>query len=180
MLGYKEDDILIISLGQIAQHKLSHIIAKAFNKGEFKDNLKLAFVGSCHCNYLEFYNEIKNNENIKYFNHFVSDELYKDYIYAADFAIQLRNSTIGQCSGALSDNISAGLYTISNEDLTKSIEAPNFCIGLKDIPTADDIKKEIEYALESKIYEKDYKTEKDEYIKIHNFDNYTNILLDNL
>ena len=64
-------------------------------------------------------------------NH-VSTEAYKQFLIAADYAIQLRKLLMGALSGALVDCISAGLPTIANESLAESMEAPQSVIRVND------------------------------------------------
>lgn len=175
-LGYKEDDILITSFGGVAPHKMSDIIAEAFIRAKCADNVFLIFVGNA-AEFQQFIKTVKQSDKIRYFTNFISKELYMNYLYASDFSIQLRNTTNGQVSGALADNIQAKLYTISCSDLSAAIDAPLYIDSLKSGWTIDDLTIKIQEVLKSKIYQRDFAEEKKAYLSEHNFKKYTDILI---
>jgi glycosyltransferase involved in cell wall biosynthesis len=57
---------------------------------------------------------------------FVSEILYRDYLLAADFGLQLRLAGRGNISGALQDCIAAGLPTVADDDLAATLDAPDY------------------------------------------------------
>ena len=168
-----------------AKQKMSDVVLKAYLqiKKEYT-NIKLAFVGNTAHADKSFLKEFKQlaekDKSIKYFVDFVPTEIYEDFLYAADLGIQLRNTSNGQVSGALSDNISAKLYTLASFDLVKSINSPSYIVSIDGVQTVDKIITELKKILQNKKYQNDFSEERDEYLKEHNFENYINILLKNL
>ena len=63
---------------------------------------------------------------------FVHKSRYRDYMLAADAAVQLRNYDLGQPSAALVDCISAGLPSVAPTPLADSCDAPDYVTRLSD------------------------------------------------
>lgn len=63
----------------------------------------------------------------------VLESRYRDYLAAADVAVQLRRAPPGSISGALMDAIAAGLPAVASATLAEAIEPPPYVI-----PVADD------------------------------------------
>jgi glycosyltransferase involved in cell wall biosynthesis len=63
---------------------------------------------------------------------YVNDTTYRDFLLAADVAIQLRPHGFGGVSGALLDCIAAGLPTVANDDLASAMEAPAYVRRIPD------------------------------------------------
>ena len=61
-----------------------------------------------------------------------SDQTYRDYLIAADAAVQLQTQDPGAFSGAYLDCISAGLPTISNLNLASVMNTPSFVTTVPD------------------------------------------------
>ncbi len=57
---------------------------------------------------------------------FVSESLYRDFLLAADFGLQLRLTGRGNISGALQDCIAAGLPSVADDDLAAALDAPDY------------------------------------------------------
>ncbi len=66
---------------------------------------------------------------------FVSETAYRDWLAAADVAIQLRTTGPGSVSGALSDCIAAGLPTVASATLCRAIDAPDYVRPVPDNPS---------------------------------------------
>lgn len=72
---------------------------------------------------------------------------YRDFLRAADVAIQLRTYRLGQYSAALTDCISAGLPTVATEDLAAAAEAPDYVVRVPDELSADRVADGVRAAL---------------------------------
>jgi hypothetical protein len=69
----------------------------------------------------------------------IGEELYIQYLSAADLAVQLRRTLFGQLSGALIDCIAAGLPTVAPICLAAALEAPSFVKQICDTYTSLDV-----------------------------------------
>ena len=58
---------------------------------------------------------------------YLSEVQYRDYLLAADYGLQLRNTGAGSISGALQDCIAAGLQTIANASLADALGRAILC-----------------------------------------------------
>lgn len=63
---------------------------------------------------------------------YVSEAAYRDYLYAADLGVQLRQAFPGSLSGALLDCIAAGLPSVANAGLAEAMEAPGYVRRIPD------------------------------------------------
>ena len=63
-------------------------------------------------------------EHVRFFQDYISEATYQDYLIGADVGIQLRTYGLGGLSGALLDCAAAGLPTISNLSLGRAVEVP--------------------------------------------------------
>lgn len=70
--------------------------------------------------------------NNVFFPGVVSENVYRDYLRAADVGLVLRAGCPGSLSEALLDCIAAGLPTITGTTLARSVEAPSYVYALED------------------------------------------------
>jgi glycosyltransferase involved in cell wall biosynthesis len=66
------------------------------------------------------------SRHVTFLDHYVGEELYRDYLVAADLGIQLRLTGFGSVSGALLDCIAAGLPSVANASVAEASDAPEF------------------------------------------------------
>jgi glycosyltransferase involved in cell wall biosynthesis len=64
--------------------------------------------------------------HVRFLDRFVGEDLYRDYLAAADLGIQLRLTGFGSLSGALLDCIAAGLPAVANASLAGASDAPAY------------------------------------------------------
>jgi glycosyltransferase involved in cell wall biosynthesis len=69
----------------------------------------------------------------------LADDVYRDWILAADAAVQLRSHRFGGISAALMDCIAAGVPTVANEDLAAALDAPSTVRRVPDAFTVADV-----------------------------------------
>lgn len=120
-LGLKEDDFLFCTFGALGPTKLNLELMEAWRDSSLALNskFKLVFVGGGDhdLGYKgKLLNLLKNSElegQIKITN-FADPELFRDYLTAADGAIQLRTMSRGETSAAVLDCMAYGLPTIVN------------------------------------------------------------------
>jgi glycosyltransferase involved in cell wall biosynthesis len=102
----------------------------------------------------------------------LSDQTYRDYLLAADFAVQLRSHRLGGLSGAVMDCISAGLPTVCNRDLGDSMEAPDFVLRVPDNFSPTLIAECLMNAFEEDLNDTRLSQQRATYLSEHSFQNY--------
>jgi FkbM family methyltransferase len=119
ILGFQENDFLICCFGNLHPNKLNHrLIASSLNLLIKNENTYLIFIGEEP--YRSYYDVLldlikKNNLNKKIqFRGYSENQLFQNFLLAADIAIQLRENTRGETSGCLLSCLSYGIPTISN------------------------------------------------------------------
>jgi glycosyltransferase involved in cell wall biosynthesis len=116
-LGLKEDDFLVCSFGLIAVTKCNEKILEAWiNSSLAKDKrCRLVFVGENHVGPFGHALEkrMAGQRNVE-ITGFVSMELFRTYLAAADCAVQLRSRSRGETSGTILDSLAYRLPTIIN------------------------------------------------------------------
>ncbi len=76
--------------------------------------------------------ELGLQEHVRLPQRFIAEADYRDWLLAADLALQLRTLTLGSVSGALMDCIGAGLPGVANADLADALDAPSFVARVPD------------------------------------------------
>jgi glycosyltransferase involved in cell wall biosynthesis len=116
-LGLNDDDFLVCSFGLIAITKCNEKILEAWlNSSLAQDRqCRLVFVGENHVG--PFGNALAarmaGQHNVQ-ITGFVSMELFRTYLAAADCAVQLRSRSRGETSGTILDSLAYRLPTIIN------------------------------------------------------------------
>ena len=119
-LGLNEDQILVCSFGQLQDNKLNHRLLKAWlaSRSAGDSRSRLVFVGetppSDYCDALRATIEASAVADRIHITGFASPELYRQYLQAADMAVQLRTMSRGETSAALFDCMGQGLATVVN------------------------------------------------------------------
>lgn len=120
-LGLNESDFVVCSFGATGWTQLSHLLLDAWARSEFakRPEAVLVFVGGpddevdggAFCGALAAQARIAGRAQI---TGWVDDDTYRNWLAAADVAVQLRGRSRGEASGALLDCMAAGLPTIVN------------------------------------------------------------------
>lgn len=118
-LELSKDAFVICCFGMIAPTKLNDRLFKAWQvlTETVAANIQLVFVGAN--NESEFGNKLAEQVKSQISGHvkisgWVDQEIYRDYLAAADMAVQLRQRSRGETSAAVLDCLAAGLPTIVN------------------------------------------------------------------
>lgn len=114
---------------------------------------------------------------IKSLNSWTSEETYKDFLLASDFAIQLRTYGFGGLSGAILDCISSGLPTVVNEDLAEATNSPEFMLRTNDHISALLMAESIYDEYKEGKFRNRLTIERKEYLEKHNFKKYAEDLI---
>lgn len=119
-LGFTEDDFLICSFGFLDPTKLNHRLLKCWLTSALAQDPRchLIFVGASHSNLYreELLGIAKGNRAVKRIRitGFASPELFRQYLDAADIAVQLRTQSRGETSAAVLDCMNHALPVIVN------------------------------------------------------------------
>ena len=116
-LGIDSEDYVVCSFGLLGQHKLnSQIIAAWISSSlEIEDSCKLVFVGElAKDDYGDALLKLIGERTDIVITGWVDDVTYKNYLSAADAAVQLRSESRGETSAAVLDCLNYGLATIVN------------------------------------------------------------------
>jgi len=105
-------------------------------------------------------------------NRWTTEEIYKDFLLASDFAVQLRTYGFGGLSGAILDCISSGLPTVVNKDLAEATNSPSFILRIPDHISALLIAESIYEAFKAQKHQNRLNIERKEYLEKHNFKKY--------
>lgn len=183
-LGIAPETVLIISLGFVAPVKGPMECIYAL--GELHDwNLKaeLHFVGEVHETYQASLEEVAERCGVKgsvvFTKDFVSEAKYRQYLLAADFAIQPRKVGFGQGSGAIAECAAVGLVTVASDNVANSVEAPDFVLRVPDGLSPTLIAERILEAYECGMHHSRLSPARTEYLERHSFDRYAQALLQN-
>jgi glycosyltransferase involved in cell wall biosynthesis len=84
------------------------------------------YVGSCGEELRALAVRLGQQDNIRFLGEYVTEQVYRDYLLAADIGIQLRTFGLGGLSGALMDCIAVGLPTVTNNSLAEATGVPDY------------------------------------------------------
>lgn len=146
-LGMAPDDFLMCSFGLIAITKCNDLIVEAWLNSSLADDPRchLVFVGEN--NIEKFGNDlarrIASHPRIK-ITGFASPELYRNYLSAADAAVQLRSRSRGETSATILDCLSYRLPTIINAHGSATEVPAEITIKLPDACTEAELSAAIE------------------------------------
>jgi glycosyltransferase involved in cell wall biosynthesis len=116
-LGLGDDDFLVCSFGLIAVTKCNEKILEAWLNSSLAQarNCQLVFVGENHIGPFgkALSARMAGHANVR-ITGFVSQEMFRTYLAAADCAVQLRSRSRGETSGTILDSLAYRLPTIIN------------------------------------------------------------------
>jgi glycosyltransferase involved in cell wall biosynthesis len=182
-LGMKENELHIVTLGIVHSSKAPDRCLEAIALMRRKQvHAHLHFVGSYDPAYRKSLESIANDLNILDLVHFssdwVTDSLYRDYVIAADYAIQLRTHFFGGLSGAMLDCICAGLPTVCNANLAEALEGPETVLRVSDNMLSSEVSSVLLDSIAQEHHLDRLVRCRQKYIEDHSFDRYSDALLD--
>lgn len=184
-LGIPDDQLAVISLGIVSPTKSPQACIEAVAQlnhhvGGQGVRAHLHFVGD-EGGMQETLEKHARAQGVADRTHFsgkwISDDDYRRYVVAADFAIQLRTHFFGGLSGAMLDCISSGLVTVANEDLAKALESPPSVLRVPDNPQPDQIAASLLEGFRAGVHRERLTEYRQQYVDEHNFDRYALELL---
>ncbi|QGJ68567.1 Hypothetical protein PBC10988_2270 [Planctomycetales bacterium 10988] len=186
-LGLPKDALIFISLGMMQADKGVFECLEGLHWLHRQGiDAHLYFIGSENLNQQQenFYRTLKRlklDKSIHITGKWTTDEVWDQFLVAADFGIQLRKHGFGGVSGCLSDCILAGLPTIANEDLAEAIESPEYVKRVSDQFDGEEIGKAMLAFISDSAQNLPRKSiHRDNYLKKHCFENYALQLVEGL
>lgn len=169
-------EIVIISLGYVGAAKapLECIWALEMLRA-WRVPAKLYFVGEIVTDFSELKqlcDKLGLTPHVRFISKYVSEADYREYLMAADAAVQLRTHLLGGLSGALLDCITIGLPTVANQDLVESMEAPSYVFPVPDRLSPVLIAEALAAALASTAARRSREAERRAYYEAHSFREY--------
>ncbi len=182
-LHLPEDKPIILSFGLVAQTKAPLSILWGLEiLRSWGYDFHFYFVGKVaepklDTKLLKLMHKLKLTSCVHFIDSWISDEMYIDYLAAADLAIQLRVFGLGGLSGAVLDVIGAGIPTVVNDNLAEAMDSPDYILRIPDTISPICIAEALADAMEKKLYLSRFHPQRDQYLQIHNFDYYSKQLL---
>ncbi len=130
-LGVEDDEILLATFGFIFETKGPEECIWALDtlRG-WNIPARLVFVGASLIEDLTPLLTLRQylglEQHVSFIEEYTSEAMYRDYLLAADYGVQLRTYGMGAVSGALLDCIACGLPCVANQDMADAMEAPNY------------------------------------------------------
>ncbi|MDG4880376.1 glycosyltransferase [Mesorhizobium sp. WSM4884] len=183
-IGVDPKEFSIISLGYVHSNKAAEecIWAVDLLRG-WNIRTKLYFVGGFAEDEGRFRNLVSSlglMDHVVFLSEFVSEAQYRDYLLAADAAVQLRTHFFGGLSGALLDCIAVGLPTVANEDLALAMESPTYVSSIPDHPSPVLIAETLAEISQKGSNRSQFDEARRHYCEVHSFKNYAQQLCEGL
>ena len=181
-LGIKPQALVVITLGIVAPSKgpqqCIDAVAAARRAGH---EVEFYFVGSSdgvRAHLEQYASSVGVQSSIHFTSGWVSDTEYRQFIAAADFAVQLRNSFFGGLSGAMLDCIASGLPTVANRDLAEALDSPNYVMRIGDQLSSEELSQCLLHGIESELHRDRMWSARQEYLRDHSFQAYAVAMLE--
>jgi glycosyltransferase involved in cell wall biosynthesis len=175
-LGLTENVIVIASFGFISATKAPFECIWALDQlRAWGLDAQLHFVGAFSPlseRLRDLAKQLDLEDQVRFMSDWVTEEVYQDYLAAADFGIQLRTHFYGGLSGSLLDCIAAGLPTVANADLAEALEGPEYILRVPDHLSPLLIAETIADAHAAGLHHNRLTESRREYLKAHSFDQY--------
>lgn len=184
-LGLSPDVPSIASFGYVAPVKGA--TECIFALGELHDwhiPADLYFVGGIDPGYREKLMQDARfcgvEQAVHFFDDYVTEDLYRKFLVAADCGIQLRKIGFGQGSGAIAECAIAGMPAVANHGIAESVEAPDYIRRVPDVLSPLIIAEQILDIYDQSNFEKRTSDERTQYIEKHSFERYAAEILENV
>ena len=183
-LGIDNGVVAIVTLGIVDPTKSPQTCIEAISLvRQAGINAHLYFVGSSsgrHSIIEKFAERMNVGDAVHQCSDWVEEQMYNDFVIAADMAIQLRSHFFGGLSGALLDCIASGLVTFANDNLAESMDAPASVLRISDRLCPDELSKKILRAIASIDLNDRLTDNRRKYLFEHSFAIYARRFIDSL
>lgn len=175
---------IIASFGFVSANKSIDEALRAFALLRATVSCQLLFVGEVakgETRFQELAQQLGIAASVRFGDRFVPEWEYRQYLLAADAALQLRGAGTGtgtgHISGALQDCIAAGLPTVASRDLADNLQAPSYVHRVSDQLNPGEIARAMAEILDAAPLAK-HEPERADYCETHSMARYTEALLD--
>ncbi|WP_095198611.1 glycosyltransferase [Mesorhizobium carmichaelinearum] len=183
-LGIAAKEFAIVSLGFVHSTKaVEECIWAVDLVRSWNIPVKLYFVGELAGDegpFKDMVSQLGLTDHVVFSSSFIRETQYRDYLLAADAAIQLRTHRFGGLSGALLDCITVGLPTVTNEDLAMAMEAPTYVATVPDHPSPVLIAEALAGISQAGVNRSQFDEERRRYCEVRSFKNYARLLCEGL
>ncbi|WP_167448927.1 glycosyltransferase [Mesorhizobium hawassense] len=183
-LGIGSEEFAVVSLGLVHSNKaVEECIWAVDLLRSWQIPAKLYLVGGFADDEGRFRNLVSYldlADHVSFSSGFVGEAQYRDYLLAADAAVQLRTHFFGGLSGALLDCIAVGLPTVANEDLAMAMEAPPYVSAVPDHPSPVLIAESLAEIRGKGVDRSQFDQARRHYCEAHSFENYARKLCEGL
>ncbi|BCG81541.1 hypothetical protein MesoLj113b_50830 [Mesorhizobium sp. 113-3-3] len=174
--GIAKKEFAIVSLGYVHSNKAAEECIWAVDLlRSWSIPAKLYFIGGFASDESPFRNLVSSlglTDHVVFSSSFVDEAQYRDYLLAADAAVQLRTHFFGGLSGALLDCIAVGLPTVANEDLALAMEGPTYLATVPDHPSPVLIAEALAKISQQDANRSQFDEARREYCEVHSFKSY--------
>lgn len=130
-LGIPSHQPLIVSMGRVSREKGVLECLHAHEQLRYWSvSARLDFVGpidsEMESSTLKTVDELSLAKCVRFHEDVLSNQIYRDYLIAADCALQIQALPLGGLSGAYLDCICAGLPTVTNLEMAQTVPRPSF------------------------------------------------------
>ena len=135
-LGLREADVLVCSFGLLGKTKLNHQLLEAWLASSLAQDprCQLVFVGQESGEYGEqIQQQLRGGDGRIRITGWADEDTYRQYLAAADIAVQLRTLSRGETSGTVLDCMNYGIATIVNAHGSMA-ELPRKAVWMLDDP----------------------------------------------
>lgn len=133
-LGLRDSDVLVCSFGLLGKPKLNHQMLEAWLTSSLAQDsqCQLVFVGQASGEYGEHIRQqLRGARGRIRITGWADDDTYRQYLAAADIAVQLRTLSRGETSAAVLDCMNYGIATIVNANGSMA-ELPSDAVWMLD------------------------------------------------
>ncbi len=116
-LGLREGEVLVCSFGLLGEPKLNHRLLDAWLASRLAQDprARLVFVGKASGDYgAQIQQQLRAGQGRIHVTGWADEATYRQYLAAADIAVQLRTLSRGETSGTVLDCMNYGIATIVN------------------------------------------------------------------
>ncbi len=173
--GIPEDAFLISVFGQVTRSKVTHTsILAAELLRSWSIPAELYFIGDVTGEKSDV-NRVATLYDVAAHVHsgteFASDTASRDFLVAADAAVQLQPYPFGRLSIPVTNCISAGLPCVTTSDLAESAEAPAFVTTVPDCFSPLQVAEQLALIWEAHRERSSHEDARRAYLDVHNFEN---------
>jgi glycosyltransferase involved in cell wall biosynthesis len=109
---------------------------------------------------------------------FMDDAAYRNFLIAADAAVQLRTYAFGELSTEVIDSVSAGLPCVTTRDVALSCDAPVYTLTVPDRFSPLQVAEQLALIWETRIGGPAHTAARSAYLETHNFGFYAKRLIE--